>query len=90
MDRESIIRVLCRDLAAALERQKIASAHFNEVIGNSPSGLPCAEGVYRIQMASSEYSEARAAVLDAMNRLNNFLIHGTVPPGLNGPRRAGY
>ena len=82
MDRESILRILRQDLRAASKRAAIASAHFDEVVTIIPTGAPYRHNVHEIQNASREYIEARKAALEALMRLNDFLIHGTVPPGL--------
>ena len=78
-DEESILRILRQDLQAALQRRESASAQFDEATAPAPSGLPYPDNVHQIQMASREYCKARTAVLNATTRLNEFLIHGTVP-----------
>lgn len=61
------------ELEAAIERRDKASAEFDQVIREIPSGLPQQEGHYRILRASRDYSAAQAAVTDALVALNNFL-----------------
>jgi hypothetical protein len=82
MDRESILRVLRQDLDEARKRREIASARFDEVLKDIPSGVPYPDSAKRIQRVSSEYAETQTAALSALMRPNDFLIYGTVPPGL--------
>jgi hypothetical protein len=81
-DRASILLALRQELQAARKRAETASAHFDVVLKNVPSGVPYPDSTRRIQKASSEYARTQRAALDALMRLNDFLIHGTVPPGL--------
>jgi hypothetical protein len=81
-DRESILLALRQELEAARKRAEIASSHFDEALTNVPSGIPYPDSTRRIQKASREYAEAQRSALAALMRLNDFLIHGTIPPGL--------
>ena len=81
-DQETTLLALRQDLDAARKRAAIASAHFDDVVKKVPSGLPYPDGVHRMQKASSDYAEAQKAALADLMRLNEFLIYGTVPPGL--------
>jgi uncharacterized protein with ATP-grasp and redox domains len=84
MDREGILLALRQDLEAARKRASVASAHFDEVVKIVPSEVPYPDSTNRIQQASRQYAEAQRAALDALMRLNDFLIHGTIPLGLDG------
>jgi predicted translin family RNA/ssDNA-binding protein len=80
-DQETILLALRQDLEAARKRAAIASADFDEVIKNLPSGLPYRYSTHRIHRASSEYVEAQTTAFAALMRLNEFLNYGTLPPG---------
>jgi hypothetical protein len=84
LDPEKVRKVLQNELEAAQERRAAASAHFNAVMAEIPSGLPHPDGTHRIRLASREYSSALAEAFAAMTRLNEFLLHGTIPPDLRG------
>jgi hypothetical protein len=81
-DQETILQALRQDLEAARKRAAIASAHFDEVVKKVPSGIPYPDSVRRIHKASSEYAEAQTTAFAALMRLNEFLVYGTLPPGL--------
>ena len=81
-EREEKHKVLRHQLEAAIKHRDKASAQFDQVIREIPSGLPQQEGHDRILRASREYSAAQAAVTAALLDLNNFLgVKGaTAPP----------
>jgi hypothetical protein len=89
-DHETILLALRQDLEAARKRAAIASAHFDEVVKKVPSGVPYPDSTHRIQKATSEYAEAQSAALAAQMRLNEFLIYGTLPPGLEKEQEPGH
>jgi hypothetical protein len=81
-DQETMLLALRQDLEAARKRVEIASAHFDAVVKSVPSRKTYPDSVHRMQKASSDYAETQKAALAALMRLNEFLIYGTVPPGL--------
>lgn len=81
-DRERILAILHQDLRIAKERRDEASAHFNEIMGQVPSGVPYPDSQERIRRASRDYTKAQRVLMDATVRLNAYLIDGEVPPGL--------
>jgi hypothetical protein len=78
-DRERILEALSDDLRAAQQRRDEASARFAEIIKDVPSGIPHPDGTARIHQASQKYSLAQKEAMEALVRLNNFLVHGTIP-----------
>ncbi len=83
MDRFEILRVLRDDVTAAQQRRDEASARFTEVMmHDTPGGIPHPHHTERIHEASRAYSVAQQGATDALMRLNEFLIHGTVPAGM--------
>ena len=52
------------------------------IMGDIPSGLPLPAGRLRIQNASHALAAARAEVVKAHSRLNEFLARGVVPEDL--------
>jgi hypothetical protein len=78
MEYQQILHALQAELEAARQIREAASKRFDEIIAHVPSGVPYPDSVERIRQASREYCSAQQAVMLAMNRLNDFLVHGTV------------
>ena len=81
-DLELIRKALQSEVEDAQQRRVAASEHFCEVMGQLPSGIPYSDATDRIQLASRKYSNALREAIVAMTRLNEFLVHGTIPPEL--------
>jgi hypothetical protein len=77
-----VLNILQRDLQEATERVTAATAVFNAVTSETPSGFPHPDGTQRIHNASREMSQARDGLMIAHNRLNDFLSRGIVPDDL--------
>jgi len=82
MERERILRTLRAELAAAQHRRNEAAQLFGEVIRDVPSGLPIPDGAERIRSASRNYRRTQIEAVSAFVRLNEFIIHGTIPAKL--------
>ena len=82
MRRDEILHILRTQLSLAERRRDVAADHFREITGDVPSGIPDPDGVERIQRASQDYRSALVEAATAFARLNDFLIHGTIPPDL--------
>jgi hypothetical protein len=80
---DQIVSVLKQDLQAAAERARAATAAFDAVMGDIPSGIPRPDGTQRIHNASRMVSQARVELMKAHNRLNDYLGRGIVPEDLN-------
>jgi hypothetical protein len=76
------LRVLYHDLEAATARAKAATAAFEAVTREIPSGIPRPDGTQRIYNASREVSVARVELMRAHNRLNDYLGRGILPDDL--------
>lgn len=76
------LSILHQDLQAATERAKAATAAFDAVTSEIPSGMPHPDGTQRIHNASREISQARVGLMIAHNRLNDYLSRGIVPDDL--------
>jgi hypothetical protein len=87
MDRE-ILQLFRDGLDAAQERRAAASQRFDEVIRQTRSGIPHPEGAERLRLVSGQYGRAMQEVTDALNRMNGYLIYGTIPPDLEARRKA--
>jgi hypothetical protein len=81
--REQIESILTAELNFALKRFNVARAEFNEVIADTPSGLPHPDGSLRVELASRGKQRAAEALQRALHRHNDFLLHGKVPSDLN-------
>ncbi len=82
LSEKQVHTVLTEQLADASARLKEASSAFTAVIAEIPSGVPHPDGSQRVQNASGELSNARRRVMDAQNRLNDYLSQGVVPDDL--------
>jgi len=78
----SILSTLHRDLEIATERAKAATAAFDAVTSEIPSGIPHPDGTQRIHNASRKMSQARVGLMIAHNRLNAYLERAVVPDDL--------
>ena len=82
-------RALIKNLKEATERANAASRAYDAVMRDIPSGIPPPDGVQRIQNASRDLSQARAAMMKAHIRLNEFFGRAIGPADLEsecGPR----
>ena len=70
---------LQREFLAATKRAREAAESFDAIMTAIPSGIPHPDGVQRIQNASRAVSAARAEMMKAHNRLNEYLNRGIVP-----------
>ena|SRR6266478_3011908 len=77
-----VLNVLNQDFQAASERSKAATAAFDAVTTDIPSGIPHPDGTQRIHYASREVTIARMEMLKAHHRLSDFLNSGIVPEDL--------
>ncbi len=78
----NIHAALIQDLSKATRRAEVAATDFNATIGNIPSRLPHPDGTQHISNTSRKLTAARKEMLDAHNRLNDFLTRGIVPEDL--------
>lgn len=82
LSHHAIYAALQEDVKAAEEQAKAANAAFQEVMKSLPSNLPHPDGTQRVLNVCRLLSAARREMTDADSRLNDFLIHGTVPEHL--------
>jgi hypothetical protein len=80
-DRE-IRHILHDEFLNAEDHARAALAAFDAVTREIPSGLPHPDGTQRIHNASREMSLARAEMMKAHNRLNDYLSLRIVPEDL--------
>jgi hypothetical protein len=80
-DRQTLV-IMHRELDAAKARASVATAAFNAVTSEIPSGIPHPDGTLRIHHASQEMDQSRVGLMIAHNRLNDFLSRGVVPDDL--------
>lgn len=73
---------LLEEVRQATDRANAAAESFSSIIKDIPSDVPHPDGVFRITQASRELSSARAELLGAHRRLNDFLSHGVIPEDL--------
>ena len=74
--------ILVNVLAQTTFQVEVASAEFNSLMKDIPSGLPHPDGAQRIKNASRKLSAARLTHGTAVNRLNDYLSRGIVPENL--------
>jgi hypothetical protein len=56
-----------------------AADTLSVIISDIPGDMPHPDGTLRITQASLELSTARAEMMSAHRRLNDFLRHGVIP-----------
>jgi len=81
-DRQVILQILHQDLKVARKQRDRAYAHFDDTLRQVPSGIPYPDEEERIRWASRIFSDAQRGLSDALARLNDYLIDGKVPSGL--------
>ena len=80
---ESPIRLkLLQEVRQATDRVNAAAESFSSIIQDIPSDTPHPDGALRITQASRELSTARAELMAAHHRLNDFLGRGVIPEDL--------
>lgn len=77
-----IRNILHQEFLTATERAREATEFFDATIREIPSRIPHAGGVQRIHNASREVSAARAELMKAHTRLNEYLSSRIVPQDL--------
>ena len=82
LSHHAIYAALQQDVAGAEERANAANAAFREVMKDIPSNLPHPDGTQRVLNVCRLLSAARREMTEADSRLNDFLVHGTVPAHL--------
>ena len=82
LSHHAVYAALQQDVAAAEERADAANAAFRDVMKDVPSNLPHPDGTQRVLNVCRLLAAARREVTDADSRLNDFLVHGTVPAHL--------
>lgn len=76
---------LLQEVRRATDRVNAAAEGFSQILKDVPSNLPSPDGTFRITQASHELSTARAEMMKAHRRLNDFLSRGVVPEDLGQP-----
>jgi|SRR5579871_2828496 len=84
-----ILNVLKEELAAAKQRHQQARERFRNVMGRprellprDRAGIPGSDGNQMARRAAAEETHARREHLEALIRLNEYRIRGTVPEHL--------
>jgi hypothetical protein len=70
---------LLQEVRQATERVNAAAEGFSLILKDVPSNVPAPDGTFRIKQASHELSTARAEMMRAHRRLNDFLSRGVIP-----------
>ena len=84
MDRDAALRLLRSDVESARQKLREASAVFDAIVSEIPSGLPHPDGSQRIFNSSRELTMARRNVMAALDRLNALVLRNTMPDDLKG------
>ena len=67
----------------------VASGRFDELVKETPSGLPHPDGAMRIQQAGLASRTALRRYMLAMKRFAEYSVSGTVPDDLKDDPKAG-
>jgi hypothetical protein len=79
---DQVLNVLREDFQSAAGRAKAATAAFDAVASEIPSGINHPDGKQRLQNASREATIARMEMLRAHHRLSDYLNARIVPEDL--------
>jgi len=79
---QQIRGTLVQDILELTARTNEATREFEAVMGQVPSGLPHPDGGQRIKNASSKLKIARAELMRAHTRLNEYIERGDMPDDL--------
>jgi hypothetical protein len=82
LDHVEILRTLKSELASARWQVEEATREFNAVMRDVPSGIPHADGLQRRLNVSKRLTDARESLANAHDRVNEFLVRGTIPEHL--------
>jgi len=81
-DSSGVQLTLLEEVRQATDRANTAAESFSSIIERIPSDVPHPDGVFRITQASRELSTARAEMMVAHRRLNDFISRGVIPEDL--------
>lgn len=81
-DDSPILLKLLQEVQEATDRLNSAVKDFGVVLNDIPSGVPRPDSTFRVAQISSELSTARASMMRANRRLNDFLSRGIIPEDL--------
>lgn len=82
MEREDVMKILQDDVTCAKQQLDDANRTFDDIIREVPSMLPHPDGIQRIKNVSRDLALSRDKLNEAVERLNNFMLHGTIPQDL--------
>lgn len=74
--------ILSSELDEAKQRYSAATAYFDRIMGDTPSGLPHPDGSLRIRQAGVEQTLALEAYHLALRRFHEFILSGIIPVSL--------
>jgi hypothetical protein len=74
---------LLQEVRQATDRVNEAAEGFSQIVKDVPSNVPAPDSTFRITQASHELSTARAQMIRAHRRLNEFLSRGVIPEDLD-------
>ena len=82
MEHEEVMKILQDDVTCAKQQLDDANRRFDDVIREVPSLLPHPDGVQRIKNVSRDLALSHNELNEAVERLNNFVLQGTIPQDL--------
>ena len=82
MEREDVMKILQDEVTCSKQQLDAANRTFDDVIREVPSMLPNPDGIQRIKNVSRDLALCRDKLNEAVERLNNFMLHGTIPHDL--------
>ena len=79
LSRHEIEKILSTALDAAKKRNALAADSFRAVMNEVPSGVPAADGTFRVERAGAERRTALRELQIALKRYNGFMVLGVIP-----------
>jgi hypothetical protein len=85
LEHQEISQRLRRDLGKAQVALLSARRRFHLLVREGPSGLPQPDGALHVQQVGKESSAALQGYMQALKRLTELTLYGTIPEDLMPP-----
>ena len=82
-DDEALTKILREKVEIARLRLDQANEHFKALARDAPPTIRQPDGALNIHQFGREYRDALKEFEEAMRKLNDFLLRGIVPPGMD-------
>jgi uncharacterized protein YPO0396 len=84
---DDMLEALRDQLRAAQRQRDLASDRFDTILHQVPRGLPNPDSTELVRQASREYRRMQQELVNALERLNEYLVHGKIPAEIEARSR---